>query len=107
MDKSIDFATLTGKRIAIIAVGKDEKGDTEAAVWTGVGRFDQGRLYLDREEGKSFEFPNDVLGRIKPVPDSISDIVLHAEYYITMSIGTLPEGADPSEYKDTGLKWPK
>jgi hypothetical protein len=104
----MNFTELTGKKLAIVAIGESEKGETEGAVFTGLARWANGHLYLDRGRNqKSFQFPDDVLQRIKPVPAEIADIILEAEYYITMSIGPLPNDANPKDYIETGLKWPE
>jgi hypothetical protein len=33
-------------------------------------------------------------------------LLLGADYYFNVSIGPLPDGANVSEYLETGLKWP-
>ena len=99
---------LTGRKLAILAVGDDEKGETDAAVFTGLARWANGHLYLDREDNqKPFEIPDDTLDRIKPVPPTVTDIFLDAEFYIPMSIGPLPDDEDTKRYLQTGLKWPE
>jgi uncharacterized protein YdhG (YjbR/CyaY superfamily) len=101
------FDRLTGKKLAIIAVGEDAKGETEAAVFTGTARWHDGHVLLDRENEQSFQLPDDTLERIKPTPAKVSKIVLGAKFYVTMSIGPIPEGENPEDYIKTGLKWPK
>jgi hypothetical protein len=104
----MNYSKLNGKKIAIAAIGVDEHGEKEGAVWTGIARWENGHLYLDREEDpKVFQFPDNVLKRIKPVPSDLSDILLDSEYYVKLSIGPLPEDADPKDYRQTGLKWPE
>jgi hypothetical protein len=104
----ISFNELTGKKLALVVLGDDEKGETEGAVFTGLAQWVNGHLYLERGRNqKPFQLPDDTLERIKPVPADIKDIVLEAEYYLTMSIGPLPEDANPNDYIETGLKWPK
>jgi hypothetical protein len=74
----------------------------------GIARWADGHLYLDHGGNpESFQIPDEVLDRVKPVPDDFKDIFFDAEYYIGMSIGPLPDDADPGEYIDTGLKWPE
>ena len=68
----MNLQELTGKKVAIIAVGDDERGKTEGAVFIGITRWSNMHLYLDHGgDPKSFEFPDDVLVRIKPVPTSV------------------------------------
>jgi hypothetical protein len=102
------FEELTGKKLAILAVGNDDKEETEAAVFTGIARWSNGHLFLDRDcNQKPFQIPDDTLERIKSVPEKVSDIFLGAEFYIPMSIGPLPKDANPEDYTQTGLKWPE
>ncbi len=101
------FGWLTGKRLAIIAIGEDDTGKSEAAVFTGIARLNEGHLFLDREDEVKFQLPDDTIERIKRTPSDISKIVLGAEFFVTMSIGPIPEGEDPNDYIKTGLKWPK
>jgi hypothetical protein len=108
MEAEMNFEELTGKKLAILAWGEDEQGEDEAAVFTGIARWADGHLYLDHEGTPPyFQIPDDVLYRVKPVPDDLKDIFLDAEYYISLLIGPLPDDADPSEYIHTGLKWPE
>ncbi len=101
------YEELNGKKFAIVAIGEDKDGKTEAAVFTGVGRFENGHVYLDHGgEPKTFELPDEVLPRIIPTADDLKDIVEGAEYFVMMSIGPIPEGDNPEEYIKTGLKWP-
>ncbi len=103
----MNFETLTGKKLAILAVG-DDNGETEAAVFTGIARWAEGHLFLDRDESqKSFQIPDDTLERIKPVPIEVADIFLGAEFFIPMSIGPLPDNSNPDDFTQTGLKWPE
>ena len=46
---------LTGKKFAILAVSENDNGETESAVFTGIARWDNGRLLLNRNEHKSFQ----------------------------------------------------
>jgi len=104
----MNFEELTGKKLALAIWGEDENGKDDVAVLTGRARWANGHLYLDYGRNqKPFQFPDDVLERIKPVPADVADIFLEAEFYISMSIGSLPDDADPNDYIDTGLKWPK
>lgn len=103
----MNFDELTCRKIALVAWGEDENGKDDVAVFTGIARWENGHLYLDRKGKKPFQFPDDTLERIKPVPAEISDILLEADFYISMTIGSLPKDANPEDYIKTGLKWPK
>lgn len=38
--------------------------------------------------------------------DDLRSTLLNADYFFSVTIGPLPEGADIDEYVATGLKWP-
>jgi hypothetical protein len=104
----MDVSELIGKKIALVAIGLDKDGKKEGAVWTGLGKWEHGHLYLDRDDDtKTFQFPDDVIQRIKPVPTDLAEIVQDSDYYVKLSIGPLPEDADSNDFKQTGLKWPE
>jgi hypothetical protein len=104
----MNFEYLTGKKLAILAVGDDDNGETEAAVFTGVARWANGHLFLERDSNqKSFQIPDDTLERIKPVAVKVADIFQGAEFYVPMSIGLLPDNVNPHDYLESGLKWPE
>jgi hypothetical protein len=46
------------------------------------------------------------LPRIKPVGDEDRSTLLGAELCLSLTIGPIPEGADPSEFEDIGLHHP-
>jgi hypothetical protein len=98
---------LTGKKFAIWAVSEKKTSETDSAVFSGIARWADGHLFLDRDDNVSFQLPDDTLERIKPVPAEVADILLEAEFYVSLYIAPLPDDANPKEYLNTGLKWPE
>jgi hypothetical protein len=97
---------LDGKRLALLVVDSDSTGETDARVYAGSCRISDGRVELDRGTGQSpIQLHDEWLARMKPVPDSVREILLGAEYFVRLSIGSLP-GEGTSEYQSTGLRWP-
>ncbi len=47
------------------------------------------------------------LDRIKSTPADLVDILMNAEFFLPLSVGALPDDADPSDYIHTGLKLPQ
>ncbi len=60
---------------------------------------------MGREES-SFQILDEWIDRVKPVDPDLKALLLGADYYFNVSIGPLPDGANVSEYLETGLKWP-
>ena len=103
----VDPSLVHGKRVAIVARGERPDGSPDVAVFTGVGRWGGTGLVIVREtESQSFPVPEEFLDRLQPVPDKLKPILLEADYFFTVTVGNLEEGADLSEYQKTGLVWP-
>lgn len=102
----MDLAEIDGKSLALLLIGEDENGEDDCAVFRGTARWDGTDLHFVRE-GVDFAIPADALGRIRSVDSAIRDIMLDAEYFIPLSVGPLPAGADATDFARTGLKWPK
>ena len=75
----------------------------------GVAKYDGNQLILNRgDDQPPFVVFDDWISRIKPVTEDAKAVFEDAEYYLPLSIGSLPEGVNPSEsgYLETGLVWP-
>jgi hypothetical protein len=105
--KYIQPSEIDGKRLALLVVGEDSKGESESAVFAGIAQFDGTTLVLDRGESHlPFVVPDYKLNEIQNTPKSVRKILLGCNYYIRFGIGPIPEGDDISEYEKTGLHWP-
>jgi hypothetical protein len=103
----VEPAATHGKRVAMIAWGKNEDGSDEVAVFTGVGEWDGAVLRMRREpESSSFTIPSEWLLRLQPVRDDVRSTLLDAEYSFSVTVGNLQSGEDASVFQSTGLRWP-
>jgi hypothetical protein len=48
----------------------------------------------------------DHIRRLRPVPDQLKTILLNADYFLTMTIATLPDLLHEG-FRNTNLKWPE
>ena len=104
----IELTNVNGKKLALVAWSKDDKGNDDVAVFTGIARWNGKEIFFDRgSTQQGFTFPEDWLERIKTVPQDIKDIVIDSEYYISLSVGDLSNDTDQSGFISTGLKWPE
>ena len=102
-----DIATLKDKVLALIATATDEKGQEDVAVFTGTIRLSGERLFFDRgPDSKQFEIPSHWIGRFDPVVPEVKDILMGADYSISVSVGNLQHGTDLTGFESMGLKWP-
>ncbi|MCA1592532.1 MAG: hypothetical protein LC754_07760 [Acidobacteria bacterium] len=100
----MNFQELNGTSLAILLAGEDE----DWSVLRGTIRQEGEVLLLDHSAGEQpFVIQPEWLNRIKPVPADLSDILMEADFFLPLSVGALPEGADPSNYIHTGLKLPE
>ncbi|MFC1956240.1 hypothetical protein ACFLWZ_06985, partial [Chloroflexota bacterium] len=64
----MELDQLIDKKLAIIAVGEDEKGKDEVVVFGGIAKVENGHLFFHRDDEQvHFEVPIEGLSRIKPV----------------------------------------
>ena len=80
----------------------------ESAVFSGVARWDGSKLVLDRSPKPQFELRSEWHERIQPVAnEEARKILLGADYFLRLYVGSLPDGSAPTEHEQTGLKWPE
>jgi hypothetical protein len=97
----VDYQELQGKSLAIILAGEDE----DWSVLRGTVRVEDAALLLDHNvSDQPFLIQSDWLSRIKPTPADLRDILMNADYFMSLNLGTLSNDADMSEYESTGLK---
>jgi hypothetical protein len=103
----IDLTHIQDKKFAVILVEDDGTEDGKWTVVTGVARWRDGHLFVHRGmDVPEFPIPDETLDRVKPVLPEVREILEDAEFCVTLSVGPLPEGADPSQYIPTGLRLP-
>ena len=104
----MDLRLLNGKWFAVLMIAETPGGEDEWAFFEGTATWDEKQLIIDRGAGNTpFPVPEDTLTRIKPVDDKLRHVFEHAEYYVPLLVGPLPENADLSQYVATGMRWPK
>lgn len=100
----LDYRELDGKSLALLLAGEDE----DWSVLRGTVRRDGEALLLDHSESEQpFAVQLEWLDRIKPVPADLSEILMGADFFLLLSVGAMPEDADPRDYIHTGLKLPE
>jgi hypothetical protein len=98
---------LVGKKIALLLIGTKENGDDDWVVFAGTVYEVNGALYVDfGGRWPLFEIRDEWAARVRPTDDKSRDILLDAELFIPLTVGNLPDDAPPSEFQETGLKWP-
>jgi hypothetical protein len=104
----MDLRLLNGKWFAVLMIAKTAGGEDEWAFFEGTAAWDGKQLTIDRGPGNTpFPVPEDTLARIKRVDHKLRQVFEHAEYYVPLLVGLLPENADLSQYVATGMRWPK
>jgi hypothetical protein len=107
MELQMDLSNLNGKNFAILMIA-ETNGEEDWAYFGGIAKWDGKQLIVDRgPENKPFPVPEHTFDRIKPVDEKLRQVFEHADYYVPLLIGPLPEDADLNEYIATGMFWPK
>ena len=98
---------IVGRRLALILWDKDGTGDDEVWVHAGTVRASGSGLVLDRggDEAPVKLLP-EWLARVKPVNEDLRAVLSDAEVCISLTVGPIPDGIDPSELESTGLRHP-
>ena len=96
---------IVGQPIALLLICEREEGQDEHWVIHGVVEQNADSYVLRRAESNQ-PFPLDPawFERLRPVTDSLRSVFGDAEHFIPLTVGPLPEGADPAEFIVTGLR---
>ena len=95
---------IVGKCLALIIWGKDHDGQDEVWVHTGNVKASGSGFTLDRgEDAPQVKLLSEWLPRIMPVNDELRTILLGAELCLSLTVGPIPVGADPSQFEDISL----
>jgi hypothetical protein len=92
------------KRLALVLWSKDENGEDEVAVFSGVLIKKNKIFFLEREDEKNPKILEEWLSRITKIPEDLKEMLLDCEYQLALSVGDVDE--TPSSYESFGLKWP-
>lgn len=96
-----------GKPFALLLCGETENGEDDCAIFSGTAYVRNNKLYLERHgDQQDILILTEWYERIQETNESVKDILQGSDYFITLSVGPLPEDADDS-YIPLGLKWPK
>src|ERR1039458_6555085 len=100
----MNLAELNGKPFTLWLTDEAD----ESAIFAGVARWDGSKLVLDRSPKPQFEIRSEWHERIQPVAnEEARKILLGADYFLRLHVGSLPDGSPSNEYVQTGLKWPE
>ncbi len=106
-EAEINSMNIVGKRLALVIWGKDRNGEDEVWVHTGIVQASGSGFVLDRGENKPLvKLLPEWLPPIKPVNDEVRSTLRGAEICRSLTIASVPEGMDPSEFADIGLHHP-
>lgn len=103
--KNMKIANVNGKKLSLVIWGKNKDGEDNVRVYLGIAVYEKNKLYLERDEDR-VPILDEWLDRIKKTKDSeIKDILLGADYSLSLSIGNKPKDISPSEFIKLPIKW--
>ena len=102
----MNLEEIKDKSIALI-VWNAEKVD-DVRVYLGRLKILDGKYaFINEEEGWKVSLYDEHLSRLRPVSEDLKEILLNADYGLSMSMGVLLETDDRDGWVKTGLKWKK
>jgi hypothetical protein len=94
---------LKDKKIALL-IWNTEKED-DAHVYIGQIIQEEAESYfLNASMGWKLNLDPEQISRLTPVTNEMKEILLHSDYFISLSMGVLPDDNNEG-YIPTGLKW--
>ncbi|MBP1680661.1 MAG: hypothetical protein H6Q35_1000 [Proteobacteria bacterium] len=93
------------KTLALILWSKDENGEDEVAVFSGVLIKKNETFFLEREDKKNPMILEEWLPRIDKIPEDLKEMLMGCEYQLTLSVGDIDD--TPELYESFGLTWTK
>ncbi len=93
------------KSFSLLCWGKNEKNEDDVIVYLGKTVVKDHQLFWQNEAG-SIKMLDEWFPRIQaPLNDEIRDIILGAEFFISLRVGTLPPAADLSDATKMPFLW--
>jgi hypothetical protein len=102
----MDLTALDGKALTLLLLGTTPEGDDDWAVFPGISQVEDGQLYIDRGAKPRFDIRPEWIDRIQAVDPALREMLRDADYYLPLTVGSLPTGDDGDDLIQTGLKWP-
>jgi len=93
-----------GKSIAMIVWNTEKEDDVH--VYLGKLQNTNGEyVFINAEKGWRVSLDEEQLSRLQPVTDDLKEMLLNADYALSMSMGNLPETDGNADYETTGMNW--
>jgi hypothetical protein len=103
----VNIEDIHEKLLAMVGWRERDDGSDDVAVFFGTAKWADGKLTLICDSPQSsFEIPDELLKRIKPVPPEMREVLSDADYYFNVTCGDLSDDEDKTTLGKTGLKWP-
>ena len=92
------------KSLALIVWNNEKEDDVH--VYLGKLQNINGEYsFINEEKGWTVSLDEEQISRIKPVSADLKEMLLNADYALSMIIGELPP-SNSQDFKATGMKWP-
>jgi len=100
----MDLVEIEGKRVAMIIWNSEKEDDVH--VYLGELQNRNGEYaFFNMEKGWQISLDEGQLSRIQLVTDDLKEMLLNADFALSMSISNLPETDGTAGYKKTGISW--
>ncbi len=100
----MNLAEIEDKRVAMIVWNTEKEDDVR--VYLGKLENVNGEYaFINEEKGWKVSLENEQLSHLHPVTEDLREMLLNADYALSMSMSSLPETYDTNNYKQTGINW--
>ena len=91
------------KKVALILSNIDEENDVRICLGEIVNKENE-YYFINRSENWNITISPNKLEEIKEVPGELKQVLLHADFYFSMTMGNLPNNSS-ERFISTGIKW--
>lgn len=99
----IDDDAIPGKRISLLIWNTEKEDDVRVLAGEIIKR-EAVYYFVNETEGWRVTLTEEMLGRLREVPENLKKTMLYADFAISVSMGSLPEDGREG-FDNTGIKW--
>jgi hypothetical protein len=102
----MNLSEIEDQSIALIIWNRDKENDVH--VYSGKLKYLNGTYaFVNEENGWKVSLNDEQLSRLKPVTPDLKEMLLNADYALSLNMGELPEAGNKGGEENTGINWNK
>ena len=98
-----DYKFLKDKKVALLITNIEKENDVR--VYLGeIVEIESELCFINKTRGWNIALDLDKFKELQEVPETLKEILLNADFYLTMTLGNLPNDSVEG-FKKTGMNW--